>query len=79
MVNFKTPLISGTLSKRYKRFLADIIFLDNGSEVTVHCPNPGSMKGLAKEGEKVRRESINPKAKLPIRGNCLNFLMALWS
>ena len=64
MVNFKSPLISGTLCKRYKRFLADII-LDNGSTVTVHCANPGSMKGLAQEGEKVwLEERSNPKSKL---------------
>ena len=65
MVNFKSPLISGTLRKRYKRFLADIV-LDNGSMVTAHCPNPGSMKSLAQEGEKVwLEERKSPNAKLP--------------
>ncbi len=64
MIKFKTPLISGTLIKRYKRFLAQIL-LDSGDIVTAHCPNPGSMKGLAIEGEKVWLEkSFNPKAKL---------------
>ena len=37
-------LIRGTLVKRYKRFLADVI-LDDGQTVTAHCPNTGSMQG----------------------------------
>ena len=52
MVKFNTPLVSGKLIKRYKRFLADIM-LDDGNIVTAHCPNPGSMKGLLLEGQKV--------------------------
>ena len=36
-------LIRGTLVRRYKRFLADII-LENGEKITAHCPNTGSMK-----------------------------------
>jgi sugar fermentation stimulation protein A len=49
----KLPLlIPGTLVKRYKRFLADIA-LEDGSTVTVHCPNSGSMKGCAIPGSRV--------------------------
>lgn len=63
-MHFDTPLIPGTLLKRYKRFLADVR-LEDGSVVTAHCPNSGSMKGYNDEGLKVRlSESANPKRKL---------------
>jgi sugar fermentation stimulation protein A len=42
-MKFKTQLVPGKLVKRYKRFLADVE-LDNGTVVTTHCTNSGSMK-----------------------------------
>ena len=58
------PLIEGVLIKRYKRFLADIK-IDNGDIVTAHCANTGPMKGLLKEGAKVRISfSSSTKRKL---------------
>ncbi|NNE42245.1 MAG: DNA/RNA nuclease SfsA [Marinicaulis sp.] len=51
-MRFTQPLHTGTLIKRYKRFLADIE-LDTGETITAHCANPGSMLGVAIEGEKV--------------------------
>ena len=59
------PLIEGVLIKRYKRFLADIK-LKSGEIVTAHCANTGPMKGLLREGAKVRISvSCSPKRKLP--------------
>ncbi len=59
------PLIPGTLVKRYKRFLADVT-LEDGSMVTVHCPNSGSMKGCAVPGSRVfLSRSSNPGRTYP--------------
>ncbi len=60
------PLIAGTLVRRYKRFLADVI-LEDGSSVTAHCPNSGSMKGCASPGSRVLlSRSANPGRAYPL-------------
>lgn len=63
-MQFETPLIKGTLIKRYKRFLADVQ-LENGDVVVAHCPNTGAMTGCAEPNFIVwLSESNNPKRKL---------------
>ncbi|MEM9839823.1 MAG: DNA/RNA nuclease SfsA [Pseudomonadota bacterium] len=65
-MEFTPALEPAILLRRYKRFLADVQLAD-GSETTVHCPNPGAMLGVAPEGAKcwVSR-SANKARKLPL-------------
>lgn len=51
-MHFADPLIPARLVRRYKRFLADAVLADGGT-VTAHCPNPGSMMGLAAAGAEI--------------------------
>lgn len=63
-MEFATPLIPARLTRRYKRFLADVT-LPCGCEVVVHCPNPGAMTGLADAGMKIWLEpNDDPRKKL---------------
>lgn len=62
-MKFRPPLQQGYLLRRYKRFLADVE-LETGEQVTLHCPNTGSMKNCQPEGARVLfSESDNPKRK----------------
>lgn len=63
-MKFSEPLAKGRLVKRYKRFLADIITAED-AELTIHCPNTGSMKHCLNDDAAVLfSDSHNPKRKL---------------
>jgi sugar fermentation stimulation protein A len=51
-MKFHLPLITGTLIKRYRRFLVDVRLAD-GSVLTAHCPNSGSMVSCCEPGRTV--------------------------
>jgi sugar fermentation stimulation protein A len=63
-MEFPTPLVPGRLIRRWKRFFSEVT-LDSGETVLAHCPNPGSMIGLAEPGMRVWLEpNDDPKRKL---------------
>ncbi len=63
-MKFDPPLIPATLERRYKRFLADVI-LEDGTALTAHCANPGTMLSVNTPGARVwLQDSQNPKRKL---------------
>jgi sugar fermentation stimulation protein A len=58
-----TPLIPGTLIRRYKRFLADVT-LDDGTVVIAHCANTGTMAQVSEPGSRVMLSpASNPERK----------------
>ncbi len=63
-MRFPSPLTRGVLVSRYKRFFADVR-LDDGRQITAHCPNPGAMLGLNTPGLVAWiSSSDDPKRKL---------------
>lgn len=63
-MHLPAPLTSGILLRRYQRFLTDVR-LEDGSVVTAHTPNTGSMQQCAVPGHRVLlSRSDNPSRKL---------------
>jgi len=63
-VKLPQPLVAGTLKRRYQRFLAEVA-LEDGSLVTAHTPNTGSMRQCAVPGHRVLlSRNDNPRRKL---------------
>jgi len=71
-MKFRNDLQHGTLIKRYKRFLADVK-LDDGSQVTAHCTNSGSMNSCLEEGAEVWLSPVDD----PKRKTCFTWEMIL--
>jgi sugar fermentation stimulation protein A len=61
-VVFEPPLERGTLLRRYKRFLADVL-TDGGELLTMHCANTGAMFGCADPGSVVWYSRSNRSAR----------------
>ena len=67
-MNFENELIPGVLIKRYKRFFVDIKV--KNKTITAHCPNPGSMFNLLKQGNPVwitKSDNENRKLKYSLQ------------
>jgi sugar fermentation stimulation protein A len=63
-VRIEQPILEGRFLRRYKRFFADIELAD-GSVVSAHCPNTGSLRGCLEEGRRaILRDSQDPRRKL---------------
>ncbi len=65
-MRFPQPLRRARLVRRYKRFLAEVVFDGETAETTVHVPTPGAMLGLNEAGRIAwLSRSSAPTRKLP--------------
>jgi sugar fermentation stimulation protein A len=71
-MKFPAPLLHGTLVKRYRRFLMDAR-LPDGSTITAHCSNSGTMRGCNEPGRPVViSDSQNRSRKNPLTWELIN-------
>jgi len=64
-MEYTPSLLSATLIKRYKRFLADVV-TPQGEQLTIHCANTGAMTGCATPGDTVwYSTSVSKTRKYP--------------
>ena len=64
-MKYPVLLQEARLIRRYKRFMADVE-LGDGAQITLHCPNTGSMKNCLYPGHRVWfSDSKNPERKYP--------------
>ncbi|MDP2194001.1 MAG: DNA/RNA nuclease SfsA [Alphaproteobacteria bacterium] len=67
-----STIIQAKFVKRYKRFFSDFE-REDGSILTAHCPNTGSMMGLLQVGATcILTKSDNPKRKLAYTWQLIN-------
>ena len=79
-MRFQTPLMPGRLVRRWNRFLSEVELEATGEVVRTHCPNPGSMIGLADPGLRVWVEpNDDPKKKLKYGWRLVEFGDGHWS
>lgn len=85
MITFKTKLTEGILLKRYKRFFADVEYIDpkNNKKIhlTIHCPNTGSLKSVIEKDQQQKcwfSLSDDPNRKLKGTLEAVQTLSGTW-
>ncbi len=73
-----TPLVEGRLIRRRLRFLLDLRCAD-GSTLTVHCPNTGTMEGcLEPDALVLASRSESPTRKYPHTAELIRLASGAW-
>ena len=79
-MEFSAELVPARLVRRWNRFLSEAELEGSGEVVRAHCPNPGSMMGLAEPGMRVWLEpNDDPKKKLKYGWRLVELAGGHWS
>jgi len=63
-MRIEQPVLAGCFVRRYKRFFAEVE-LEDGTLITAHCPNTGSLAGCLASGSRaILRDSQDERRKL---------------